>query len=299
MNPQVNWRKVGLFVALTYLVSWAGFYIYLRQGGVWGDSMLVAILYMFVPLAAAVAVQKLMYRQPIIQPLGISFRLNRWFLVAIILPVILVSLSVAASVLVPGVNLSTSVESILERSDYTPEQMVQLRGLFETTAIHPLWRGLLAGVVAGFTVNAVAAFGEELGWRGLMLAELKPLGFWKASLVIGFIWGLWHLPAILQGHNYPENPVVGVFMMILFTTLLAPTFTYVTLKANSVLAAAVFHGVLNGLAGLSLMVIAGGSDLTVGLTGLAGLSVLAVLNVLIRVAGDIDGLQGEQMGTPA
>ncbi len=36
-----------------------------------------------------------------------------------------------------------------------------------------------------------------------------------------------------------------------------------------------------------------------GLVSLAGLSALAVLNVLIWVTGDIDGLQREPMGMPA
>jgi membrane protease YdiL (CAAX protease family) len=70
-------------------------------------------------------------------------------------------------------------------------------------------------------------------------------------------------------------------MMTIFTLLLSPIFGYVTLKARSVIAAAIAHGTLNGTAGIPLLVIAGGNDLTVGVTGLAGFVVLALVNLAI------------------
>ncbi|UJW85014.1 type II CAAX endopeptidase family protein [Devosia sp. SL43] len=42
----------------------------------------------------------------------------------------------------------------------------------------------------------MAGLGEEIGWRGFLLPRLQPrLGVLPAALVIGAIWGLWHLPA--------------------------------------------------------------------------------------------------------
>lgn len=41
------------------------------------------------------------------------------------------------------------------------------------------------------------------------------------------------------------------------------------------------HGSVNGLAGVAIMMLSGGSDLTIGLTGLAGLIALAVFNLLL------------------
>ena len=110
-----------------------------------------------------------------------------------------------------------------------------------------------------------------MGWRGLC-RELAELGFWKSSWVIGVVWGFWHAPLILQGHNYPQHPWAGVFMMTVMTVLLSPLLGYVTIKANSVIAAAFFHGTFNATAGLALMAVKGGNDLTVGVDG--GCSVL-------------------------
>ncbi len=65
-------------------------------------------------------------------------------------------------------------------------------------------------------------------------------------------------------------------MMIIFTLLLSPIISYVRLKANSVIAAAIMHGSINGTLGLSIIVIKGGNDLTVGGTGLSGFIVLVI-----------------------
>ena len=82
-----------------------------------------------------------------------------------------------------------------------------------------------------------------------------------------------------MGHNYPEHPVAGVGMMVIFCLLLTPIHIYVRLKANSVVAAAVCHATINSMAGLPLLMIVGGNDLTAGVTGLAGFIVLTIVNL--------------------
>jgi len=145
--------------------------------------------------------------------------------------------------------------------------------------VHPIWIGLIQGLFAGITINAVAGFGEELGWRGFLQRELGYIGFWRSSAIIGVIWGVWHAPLIIQGHNYPQHPHYGAFMMIVFCFLYSPIFSYVRIKAKSVIAAAIMHGSLNATAGLAIMVIKGGNDLTTGVTGLAGFIILLILNL--------------------
>jgi len=199
----------------------------------------------------------------------------------------MVSGSMAASgyYCLPGVEYSPEMAGIFEKfeSVLTPEQLQQMKAQADSFPVHPIWIGLLQGLVAGITINAIAGFGEELGWRGFLQKELGNMGFWKSSIVIGLVWGLWHAPIILQGHNYPEHPQAGVLMMIVFTLLLSPIFSYVRLQAKSVIAAAIIHGSLNATIGLPLMVIKGGNDLTVGATGLAGFIALALANVGIFI----------------
>ena len=106
-------------------------------------------------------------------------------------------------------------------------------------------------------------------------------GFWKSAIFIGFIWGIWHAPLILMGHNYPGYEVPGAFMMTLWCILLSPVFSYITIKANNVIAAAILHGSLNAVAGLAIMPLTGSAPLLTGVMGLAGFLVLVILNLAI------------------
>ena len=103
------------------------------------------------------------------------------------------------------------------------------------------------------------------------------MSFAKASLLISSIWGIWHTPLILMGHNYPQHQQFGVIMMIIWCVLLTPIIIYFTIKSKSVIAAAILHGTMNATATISNMQVSGGNDLTVGLTGAAGLIAMTVL----------------------
>lgn len=107
----------------------------------------------------------------------------------------------------------------------------------------------LALIFAPF-INVLFALGEELGWRGFLLPHLMPLGQWKAMLISGIIWGLWHAPAVMQGLNYPGYPVLGIFMMIVFCILLSMIFSWLYLNTKSPWVAALAHGAVNASAGL-------------------------------------------------
>jgi len=141
---------------------------------------------------------------------------------------------------------------------------------------------LTAQIAAALTVaplfNTLFALGEELGWRGYLLPKLLPLGQIPAMLISGVIWGIWHAPAILQGHNYPENPVLGVGMMIVFTVLLGIIFSWLYLKTRSPWAPALAHGTVNAVAGLPLLFLTD-VNLSLGgsLTSVSGWLALAAL----------------------
>jgi membrane protease YdiL (CAAX protease family) len=113
-------------------------------------------------------------------------------------------------------------------------------------------------------INVLFALGEEMGWRGFLLPHLMPLGQWKAILLSGVIWGLWHTPVIVQGHNYPGYPVAGVFMMVIFCVLLAIIFSWLYLNTKSPWVAALAHGSVNAVAGLPIFFFAPGFNMALG-----------------------------------
>jgi membrane protease YdiL (CAAX protease family) len=284
---KINIRKIAIFLILTFAVDWLMVSVYLWAGGKWEGwpPIALAIAYMFIPMVMAIIVQKWLYREPLAGPLGISFKVNSWFFVAWFLPPILSLACAGISLLMPGITYTPDMAGFLETfgKSLTPEQMEMMKQQMAEMPVHPIWLGLIQGLIAGTTINAIAGFGEELGWRGLLQQELSPLGFWKSSLLIGFIWGVWHAPLILQGHNYPQHPQIGVIMMIIWCMLMAPVISYIRVKARSVIAAAIFHGTINGTYGLSIMLISGGNDLVTGMTGLAGFIVFAVAGIIIFI----------------
>lgn len=277
-------RKTVEFLLLTFAINWAMVALYQLAGVPWSGAgpFLLATSYMLVPAIVAWIVQR-RHGERVKGPLGIRWTWNRWFTISWLGTALVALLTVGVGLLLPDVRLDLSMNSLIERlgAQLTPEQLAQLRAQAAQMPVHPFWLALIQGMIAGVTVNAAFAFGEELGWRGLLQREWAPMGFWRSSLLIGLVWGLWHAPLILKGHNYPQHPVAGVGMMVVFCLLLSPLFGYLRLRSGSVLAAAVAHGTLNGTAGLSAMVLAGGNDLTVSITGLAGFVVLAVANLLL------------------
>jgi membrane protease YdiL (CAAX protease family) len=100
-------------------------------------------------------------------------------------------------------------------------------------------------VVLSPLINGVFGFGEELGWRGYLLPKLMVLGKLKAYVLLGVVWGLWHLPLILIGFTYPGQPVLGVLVFIALTTTFGIYLNELTLRHRSSILAGWVHGVFN------------------------------------------------------
>ena len=87
-----------------------------------------------------------------------------------------------------------------------------------------------------------------------MLKQFKVV---PALLLSGLIWGLWHAPLTVMGHNYgvgyPGYPFMGIFAMCLFCIAMGIILSYVTIKTKSCIPAIMGHGTLNGFASAGLM----------------------------------------------
>ncbi len=281
-------NKTTLFLVLTFVISFSLVGVYRLLGFEANDRLAFTLLgatYMFVPAICVVIVKKFIHKEKLKSDLLISFKINKWFFVAWLIMPVLSFCTLGISLLFNDVTYSSGMIGLIERYKdmLTPEQLEQMKTSLAALPVNVIWITLLQGLAAGITINAVAAFGEELGWRGFLLQQFKEMSFLKASLVIGFIWGIWHAPLILIGHNYPQHPQIGVFMMTILCILLTPIFIYLTIKSKSVIAAAIAHGTMNATAGISIMLIAGGNDLTVGIPGLAGFIAISIFIIVIFV----------------
>ncbi len=209
----------------------------------------------------------------------LEFKVSWIWLLAMVLPVVISLLATLISGLMPGC-----------RFHYGAEQFIAMQGNMDEATIAALnaqlssmspavmvISSMVSAIFAGCTINAVAAFGEEYGWRNYMAAALEGESFWKSAIFIGTVWGIWHFPLILCGHNYPQHPVLGVFMMVIFCILTGIIELYLVKKSGSVFPAAIFHGTTNASAGITLLLVQGGNDLLIGSTGLAGFITLGII----------------------
>jgi membrane protease YdiL (CAAX protease family) len=268
-------NKNSLFLILTFAISFITAGLYQILGGTNAGTNGFAIfgaIYMFIPTISVLIVKKIVHKDRIQTELLISFKVNRWFFVAWLAMPIIVFSTIGINLIVFDVSFNPEMTGFLDRlkNVLLPEQIEQMKVSIDALPINLIWLTLIQGLIAGVTINALAALGEELGWRGFLLYAFKEMKFLKASLFIGFIWGIWHAPLILMGHNYPQHPQLGVFMMVLLCILITPLLVYVTIKSKSVIAASIMHGTMNAIAGISIMAISGGNDLTLGIAGFAG-----------------------------
>ena len=110
--------------------------------------------------------------------------------------------------------------------------------------------GSLLFSVGAVPLCAYNTFGEEFGWRGYMNDHMQPiLGRIGTIIVGGILWGVWHAPLTVRGHNfgtdYPGFPYTGIIHMAMICTVFGILLMYVTEKTGSVFPAAILHAGMN------------------------------------------------------
>lgn len=111
---------------------------------------------------------------------------------------------------------------------------------------------LLMGLIL-YVISAVClpiwfiALGEDIGWQGYLLPLLcKKIPVRYAVILNGALWGMAHAPLIYFGMNYGNDyagaPFSGIAMMVLTCIVLGTWCSYVTLKYNNCMYAAIIHG---------------------------------------------------------
>lgn len=116
---------------------------------------------------------------------------------------------------------------------------------------------ILMGVFLSPFLNIINCFGEEWGWRGYLLPKmLKRFKVVPTLLITGVIWGLWHAPLTVMGHNYGLGyrgfPVTGILAMCVFCIVIGILLSYVTIKTNSCIPAIMGHGTINGFSAVGM-----------------------------------------------
>jgi uncharacterized protein len=125
--------------------------------------------------------------------------------------------------------------------------------------------------------------GEEIGWRGYLLGfQVDKYGAKKAVLLNGIEWGLAHLPLIYFGFNYSLKnygaPWSNMGMMMITCIVLGIFLSFVTIKTENCMYAAIIHGVVNIIGELPVYL---SVDLKSGLLGPNPTGILTMLPLII------------------
>lgn len=96
----------------------------------------------------------------------------------------------------------------------------------------------------GMVAAASRALGEEIGWRGFLIWEMrKVMPFWAVGLLSGLLWAIWHWPAILFT-DYNAGTGSFALQMFIFTMAIVPqgiVYAYFTFKSGSLWPAVILH----------------------------------------------------------
>jgi len=92
--------------------------------------------------------------------------------------------------------------------------------------------------------------GEELGWRGYALPRLQArYSALEASLILGLVWGVWHLPLFWMAGNFHQQIPISLFL--LQTTGFSFLYTWMANHTRgSLLLAHLFHAASNTTIGV-------------------------------------------------
>ena len=87
--------------------------------------------------------------------------------------------------------------------------------------------------------------GEEFGWRGFLLPRVQPiLGMLKASVTIGLVSAVWHLPLFLIPITAQSRVPFGLFVVRTIAFSIISTWLY-NGSRRSLLLVLLFHASLN------------------------------------------------------
>jgi len=291
----INKKRLYVFLAFAFGLSWLIAAIIFLTGGLTNSLelipntgitlalVLLASGYMWGPAAAHVLTRvvtksgwKNLYLRPFIKKQW-PYLLAGWFLPGI--------LTIIGTVLFflffPNffdnkLSFITKQLTTLGISAYlTPLQFATIQTLFALLISSP--------------INAIATFGEEFGWRAFLLPELAPLGNRKALILSSIIWGIWHWPIIIMGHNYglnyPGYPWLGLIATMWLTLSVGIFFGWLSIKGKSVWPAVLAHGALNGLASIGLLFQNTSTPMILGPTpaGIIGCIPFTILSIFILI----------------
>jgi membrane protease YdiL (CAAX protease family) len=206
-----TWRGWGaplLFVLLVYGLAWPAFgaamLISAPGSPPTASATLLGLVGTFAPAAAAIVLTGVEGGAPAIQRLIariFQFRASwRWYVFAL--------------GFLPAARLTAALLHKLISGAWPPFGGVSALDL-----------------IASILISMPFQAGEELGWRGWLLPRLgERIGYAPASLVVGLVWGPWHLPLFFAAVSTNQGQPILLFLIASLALSVAMAWLYVNVR---------------------------------------------------------------------
>lgn len=242
MEKRFEIKRLLIYLAFSFGLTWLWFFVFMARGYRWelDDSRTTVVsLGMLFPFISNI-LTRFVTKEGFAMTgkdslmLGISFRNKKWIIYLLVM-------------FLPWFyrELANVLFLVISPEAFDANYYEQVGISKEIVLMYPM-----AIIISSMTAS-FAALGEEGGWRGYMMPKLRNImGYKKAVLVGGIIWGLWHAPLTCIGHNYgtdyPGFPYLGIVLMCVSCTFMGIILSFVTEKTQSIWPATILHAVNNG-----------------------------------------------------
>jgi uncharacterized protein len=278
-SGHVDWGRVATYYVAVYIASYGLVLGFRIAGGGFSNPSWVffAQASSLMPALVAMALTRWRWHQPLVSSLGLRLRADRWLLVAWLSPWALALLALVFGLAVPGTSYDGTLQPAVDRMFLSQGQVEIVRNLAARVSLPTALLLVPIGLLTSVTMSFLAGCGEEIGWRGFMHTQLRPLGFWRNALVTGLFWLGWHLPLLAMGYGYPGHPGWGVLLMALHLLIFSIGLAYLRERGGSSIVTGLFHGTTESTVLLAVGLVRGGSDITVGVGSLSWTAAMAVI----------------------
>jgi len=254
MDSKPTAKGVISFLLLAFGLAWISWEIPIRLGVLPHNPLfqVAALPGGFAPAIAAIIVRRWITHEGFADA-GLRPHLRKWpyYLVGWLLPLVM-----TACIVILAVALG------LSQPDFTLKQALAVLAPGNAGSLPAIpgyvWAVLPIQLLITALVATPILWGEEFGWRGylqLRLLAQRPL---LAAIATGVIWGMWHLPLNIRGYNFPDHPLLGLFVFPVSTTLISIIFGWLRLRTGSIWASSLAHAATNAVGGsLTMLLFAG------------------------------------------
>ena len=239
MNKKLTVKRVVIFCVLSFVPFWIiipilnsvyGGPVYAVESA-YNATYLLGIFGMLIPAAANLITRLVTKEGWKDSYLGLNLKGNGKYYAAAVL--VILAEDVVAALLICRVFLK----------EYTLEELFS--GGSISWGLPVLLVQLAYAIILFFP-----SFGEEWGWRGYLGPKLKELIGMPASVIVGgIIWGLWHAPLTIAGHNfgigYSFYPWLGIGYMCIMCIVMNAFLTLLTERTKSIYPASFCHMVFD------------------------------------------------------